>query len=180
KLLLLWSGTLGFAIGTLGLWQQWRGGLEALPVAAIALLAFLAHVTVRAGLSAGRPRPGYAAWTGAAWTIGARLLVWAPIAALSFIILASLNGFIGWLAQHQPGLRNSATLISMPLMGMASAAGFVIAANGWVQKRARFTLLTGFALALPILSIAAFALPALYLAHAKILPSILLVVAATL
>src|SRR4051812_32986759 len=71
--LLLWSGTLGFVVATLGLWQQGRGGLSAMPVATIALFVLLPHITVRAALSEGRAWPGYSAWTETAWTIVARL-----------------------------------------------------------------------------------------------------------
>lgn len=180
QLLLLWSGTLGFALATLGLWQQWRGGFAWLPIAAIALSVFLAHVTLRASLRAGRAWPGYGVWTAAAWTIAARLLVWGVTAGLSFFVLAALNSVFGWFLQGNPVFRNAALLVSMPLMGMASAAGFALAAEGQVQMRARSALLLSFAVALPVLSITALALTALYFTRFGVLPIALLLVVAAL
>lgn len=180
RLLLLWSGTLGFVIATLGLWQQMRGGLQALPVAAIGLFAFLVHVTVRAGLRSGRLWSGYGVWTGLAWTIGARILVWAVVMALPLSAFAFWNIAAGWMgAAHHGGFAVGIALLVLPLLGMASAAGFAVAAGERV-RRARAILVFGFAFALPVLSAAALVLPALYLTHAGFVAAVILAAGAAL
>ena len=100
RLLLLWSGTLGFVIATLGLLQQARGGLATMRVATITLFVLLAHVTVRTALREGRARPGYAAWIGMAWTVAARFLIWGALTVLALVVIASCNRILGLELGH--------------------------------------------------------------------------------
>lgn len=166
-LLLLWSGTLGFVIATLGLWQQWRGGLELMPAAAIALFALIAHIAIRAALR--QPGAGQDSWGDVTWTVMARLVIWAGVTALAFVILASANGFFSWL---KPA--------NFPLLGLASASGFALTADGWLQRHVRSALPVFAMIALPFLAAAALVLLGLYLLHARISGGHLLVLAAFL
>jgi hypothetical protein len=97
KLLLLWSGTLGFVAAPLGLWQAWRGGPSFMAIATISLLALIAHVAVRAALRDRQPLPHYRSWFEITWTLGARLLVWAAITGLAFLVIGSGPSLLHWL-----------------------------------------------------------------------------------
>jgi hypothetical protein len=153
KLLLLWSGTLGFLVATLGLWQAWRGGPSFAGVAIIALLALIIHVAVRAGLRDRQPLPHYRTWFEISWTLGARLLVWSAITALAFLVIGSGNSLLHWLKAHHAAVefRMQPTFLNLPLLGLASAAAFALTAHGRVRAHARAALLTCATVALPLL-----------------------------
>ena len=162
-LLLLWSGTLGFIIATLGLWQQWRGGQTQLPAATIAMFVLIAHITMRAALRGGWRLASYGAWVDIAWTVIARLLVWAAITAVVAVLVASGNGALDWLMQRAGVIfPHSATLLSIALLGLGSALGFAVAAAGGGEQ-ARSFLITCGTVALPVLVIATVGLLALRL-----------------
>jgi hypothetical protein len=180
-LLLLWSGTLGFVIATLGLWQQWRGGAALLPVATITLFALIAHITVRAALRADRPSARYAAWGEIAWTVMARLLVWGIITVVACLLIAWSNGLLDRaIKQLGVTLPYATILASILLLGLASAIGFAIAADGWLQRQAHSSLTTCAAVGLPVLDVAALALLGLYLLGMPIPPWAFLALAAAL
>lgn len=152
KLLLLWSGTLGFIAATLGLWQAWRGGASFMPIATIALLVLIAHVAVRALLRDRKPFPNYRSWFEISWTLGARLLVWAAITALASLLIGSGPSLIHWLKAHHPGIefQMQPTFLNLPLLGLASAGAFALTAHGPVRAHARAALLACATVALPL------------------------------
>ena len=179
-LLLLWSGTLGFIIATLGLWQQWRGGQTLLPAATIAVFVLIAHITVRAALREGRRLASYGTWVEIAWTVIARLLVWAAITAVVAVLVASGNGALDSLMQRA-GITfpHSAILLSIALLGLGSALGFAVAAAGGGEQ-ARSFLITCGTMALPVLIIAAAGLLGLGLFGMELPHGIFIVMAAAL
>lgn len=145
KLLLLWSGTLAFVIATLGLLLPSRGGLTATPIAMLALLVLLAHITVRTALHQRILRSGLDAWMDTAWTIIARLLVWATVIGL----VLSVMGSPALLTDPLHAAQSHWGLIGLVLLALASGVGFALAA-GWL-RRSRPVLLTCCAGALALL-----------------------------
>ena len=109
------------------------------------------------------------------------MLVWGIITALACVLIASGNGLLDRaIRQLGVALPHAAILASVVLLGLASAAGFAIAANGWPQRQARSFLMTCAAVGLPVLDVATLALLGLYLLGMSIPPWAFLALAAAL
>lgn len=172
--LLLWSGTLGCVIATFGLWHLARGELTAMPVAGVALFALLAHIAMRAVLQHGRAWTQHGNWTRTARAIGVRFSVWGAVTALALLALTIGNAMLGAFGFD---LSRLTLPIGLPLLGLASAAGFAFAADGRSHWRPHH-MLGGCVAILPVLDAAALALLGLYFLNINIAPGAVLSMAA--
>ena len=123
----------------------------------------------------------YAAWAEIAGTVLARLLVWGTITILACVLIAWSNSLLDRAIKRLGVTLPHATILaSILLLGLASAAGFVIAVDGWLQRQARSFLTTCAAAGLPVLDVMTLALLGLYLLGMPIPPWAFLALAAAL
>jgi hypothetical protein len=155
----LWTAIAAAAIACMGLYHHWRiedgdqahAGLALVTLIALALV--IAQAWLRAGVRDKTLLPSYRSCSDLAWTLGARLLVWATITACAWAFVGSGNSLVNWLRAHYPDFHpamDPARLI-LPLVGVASAVGFSLTAGGSSMRRlTRRLLLTCLTIALPL------------------------------
>jgi hypothetical protein len=176
RLLALWSGTVAFTLATLGLYQQWRmqgapkHGGAALVVLAVVMLT-IAQVLLRAALRAGKPLASYRRYFDTAWTLAARLLIWAALTGIAFALIGSGNSLLNWLRSHHPAvpLIVAPSLLILPLLGLVSAAAFDMTTQGsWTRRQMTGALLTCCTMALPMLIVVSMAALAINIVRAPL------------
>jgi hypothetical protein len=177
NLLALWSGTIAALLATLGLYRHWRmEGVEQLHadyvlLALVATALVIAQSLLRAGLREGKLIASYRSYFDTAWTLGARLLVWALLAGTAWALIGSGNSLYNWLRAHHPAmpLTLAPALVILPLLGLASAAVFdMTAGTSWTRRAMKAALLTCGTVALPMLAAAALALVIAHFVHAPV------------
>lgn len=165
--LLLWSAIAAAILASLGLYHHWRiqgqdQGYAGLALAATtAVMLTIAQCLLRAGLRDRKLLAAYPTYFDTAWTLAARLFIWAVVTGTAWALLGSGNSLFNWLRAHDPGFRPhfDPALLILPLMGLASAAAFdMTSARSWSRRFVRKAALACFTLALPLLILAAAAL----------------------
>jgi hypothetical protein len=157
--LLVWSGIAAALLAGLGLYHHWRiqgqdqshAGLAL--AATVALALAVAHTWLRACVKDATWRPAYTTLFDTGWTLAARLAIWAVMTAATWAFLGSGNSLFNWLRGHglHPDIEPS--LLTLPLVGLVSAAAFAMTGgSSWTRRLARKAMLACFTIALPMLT----------------------------
>ena len=166
-LLALWTAIAATALGCLGLYHHWRiedGDPSHAGMALIALLAIalvIAQALLRAGVRDRKILASYRSCFDVTWTLAARLLVWAAVTGTAWAVLGSGNSAMNWLRLHYPDFHPALdpSRLTLPLVGIAGAAGFALTAgNSWTRRLTRKALLACFTITLPVAIAGAIAL----------------------
>jgi hypothetical protein len=150
--LLLWTGTIGFLLATLGLWLTHLP--YPVPVCGLAIVAaILAHGWFRAAMAHERPLPARAVFAELSWTVAARLT--ACVAVWSLLVLPGLGkGWSAWPALAFPLL---------PLLGPVAAGVLAVTATGAIRRALSHSFQICFWLGLPLLLLGGLPLAGVYL-----------------
>jgi hypothetical protein len=166
-LLALWTAIAATALGCLGLYHHWRiedgdpshAGMALIALIAIALV--IAQALLRAGVRDRKILASYRSCFDVTWTLAARRLVWAAVTCTAWAVLGSGNSLMNWLRLHYPDFHPALdpSRLILPLVGIASAAGFALTAgNSWTRRLTRKMLLACFTITLPAAIVGAVAL----------------------
>lgn len=155
RILIPWATMAALILAGLGYYQRWRIDVPLPAHAGYALMAltglflFIAQALVHAGARADKFVAPYPEYFRESWTLVARLLVWAPVAALAW----ALSGGVGSLLATAH-LAIAPAAFTMPLTAMAGAYAFSLQ---WSAKL-KTPLVTALTFALPLLILASLAL----------------------
>jgi hypothetical protein len=172
-ILAAWASAATALLIGLGFYHHWRiqaatqGHAGFILILLVALLLFNAQALLHAALRRGGI---HAAFPEAQWTLAARLLIWLAAAGLAWALIGSGNSLLNWLRPRYPMLHISAepALIVMPLVGVAGAAAWHLAASSPLTRAWRGVFVTCFTIALPLLAVAAAGSIAVHLSVAAI------------
>jgi len=154
--LLLWSGIIAALLASLGLYHHWRiqgpdqahAGLAL--AAAVALALAVAQIWLRACVRDGKWRPAYATLFDTAWTLAARLFLWAVMTAGAWAFLGSGNSLFNWLRSHGVHPSIEPDLLILPLAGLIGGAAFAMTGGASGTRRlVKSAALACFTVALP-------------------------------
>jgi hypothetical protein len=154
----IWTIAIAAVLGGLGWYHHWR--IQAPDQAhagfALAVLTALILLPAQALLHAtldGWHAP-YRNYFDAAWTLAARMSVWAVLTALAWALIGSGDSLLNWLRAHHTALHVTVdpTLVILPLVGVAGAAALhLTASRSWVLRQTKNALLACCTIALPLL-----------------------------
>lgn len=159
-LLLGWSAIAAALLASLGLYHHWRiqgpdqshAGLTLAAMTALALT--IAQAGLRAAVKDGK-FPAYTTLFETAWTLAARLSLWAVMTGTAWAFLGSGNSLFNWLRGHGLHPGGEPSLLILPLVGLASAAAFAMTGGtSWTRRFVKRAALACFTLALPLLTVA--------------------------
>lgn len=186
-LLLPWSGIVAAGLAGLGLYHHWRiqapqqGHSGFALILLCAVLLFIAQALMRTWLAERGARRPYRIAFEAAWSLAARLCIWAAITGTAWAFLGTGSSLVNWLRPQGLELSFDPALLTMPLVGLASAfALHITAGRALAMRQVRSLLMALAAVSLPLMVGVGTALLIVHLTRAPVPAAMLLGCAAAL